>query len=66
MSIAVKEMFPVVLAAACFGHQWSGKIVEFVVDNEAVVEVLKATYSKDLHLMHLIRVLIFFTWKFDF
>lgn len=47
-------MFPVVLAAACFGPLWSGKVIEFVVDNEAVVEVLKATYSKDFHLMHFI------------
>ena len=31
-SIAVKEMFPVVLAAATLGHQWAGKVVQFVVD----------------------------------
>ena len=66
LSIAVKEMFPVIIAAACFGRQWSGKVIEFVVDNEAVVEVLKATYSRDLHLMHLIRLLVFFASKYDF
>ena len=48
LSIAVKEMIPVVIAAALFGHHWSGEIVEFVVDNAAVVAVLKATYSSDL------------------
>ena len=59
LSIAVKEMCPVVLAAATFGQEWKGKVVQFVVDNEAVVEVIKATYSKELHLMHLIRLLVF-------
>ena len=59
-------MVPVIIAAACFGHEWSGKVIEFVVDNEAVIAVLKATYSRDLHLMHLIRLLLFFASKYDF
>ena len=42
-------MFPDGLAAACFGHQWSGKVLKLV-DYEAVIKVLKVTYSKDLHL----------------
>ena len=46
-------MCPVVFAAVTFDLRWAGKVVQFVVDNEAVVEVIKATYSKDLHLMHL-------------
>ena len=66
LSIAVKEMCPVVLAAATFGQGWKGKVVQFVVDNEAVVEVIKATYSKELHLMHLIRLLVFFACKYHF
>ena len=66
VSIAVKELIPVVLAAATFGNHWSGKVVEFIVDNEAVVEVIKATYSKELHLMHLIRLLVFFAAKYNF
>ena len=49
-----------VLAAATFRQGWKGKVVQLVVDNEAVVEVIKATYSKELHLMHLIRLLVFF------
>ena len=58
-SIAVKELFPVVVAAALYGPQWSGKIVQFVVDNLAVVQVLNSTYSSNNHLMHLIRLLVF-------
>ena len=40
LSIAVKEMCPVILAAATFGQRWAGRVVWFVVDNEAVVEVI--------------------------
>ena len=47
--IAVKELFPVVIAAAIYGNQRSGKLVLFRVDNMAVVEVLKATYSREPH-----------------
>ena len=66
LSVAVKEMVPVVLVAAKFGHQWAGKVVQFVIDNMAVVEVIKATYSKDLHMMHLIRLLVLFASKYNF
>ena len=65
LSIAVKEMLLVIIAAACFGREWSGKVIEFV-DNEAMVAVLKTTYSRDLHLMHLIRLLVFSASKYDF
>ena len=33
LSIAVKEIVPVVLAAATFDHQWAGKVIQFVIDN---------------------------------
>ena len=60
LSIAVKETIPVVIAAATLGHNWHDKIVEFVVDNAAVVTVLNATFSNDYHLMHLIRLIVLF------
>ena len=66
LSIAIKELIPVVLAAATFGYQWSGKVVQFVVDNSAVVEVVKSTYSKEPHMMHLIHLLVFFAARFNF
>ena len=34
--IAVKELFPVVIAAAIYRNQWSGKLVHFKVDNLTV------------------------------
>jgi len=43
LSIAVKELILVVLAAATLGRSWSGKYIQFVVDNEAVVPILNST-----------------------
>ena len=60
LPIATKELFLVVIAAALFGKLWSGHLVEFKVDNLAIVQVIQATYCKDPHLMHLIRLLVFF------
>jgi len=66
LSIAVKELIPVVIAAATLGHNWGAQIVDFILDNEAVVPVLNATFSSVFHLMHLIRFLMFFAAKFNF
>ena len=65
-SITVKELFPVVIAAAIFGRYWSGQLIQFSVDNEAVVHVPQATYSHESHLMHLIRILVFLASHFNF
>ena len=56
LNIAIKELIPVMVAAASFGNQWQGQLIQFTVDNMAVVHVLNSTYSKDPHLMHLIRI----------
>jgi len=66
LSIAVKELIPVVIAATLFGHQWKSHLIKMVVDNMSVVHVLNLTYSKDPHLMHLIRILVFMAAHFDF
>ena len=66
LSIAVKEMIPVVLAAALWGQTWKGKIVCFNSDNQAVVDVLKAKYSRDSVLAHLLRCLCLFAARHTF
>ena len=66
LSIAIKELFPVVISATLFGKRWSGSLIDFRVDNMAVVQVIQATYCKDSHLMHLIRLLVFFAAYFNF
>ena len=55
LSITYKELFPIVLAASRWGHQWSTKRVEFCSDNTAVVEVLRSGTSRDSNLMVLLR-----------
>ena len=55
LSIAYKELFPVVLAASLLGHQWSAKRVEFHYDNTAMVEVLRSGTSKDSNMIVLLR-----------
>jgi len=64
--IAIKEMIPIVVAAAIFGRQWAHKIIQFRVDNMAVVEVINATFCKENHLMHLVRLLVFFASYYNF
>ena len=54
------------MAAAIFGHQWKGHLVQFSVDNLAVVHILNLTYSKDSHFMHLVHILMFLAAHFDF
>ena len=66
LPIAIKELTPVVIAAAIFGRQWRGHLIQFSVDNMAVVHILNSTYSKDGHIMHLIHILVFLAAHFDF
>ena len=42
-----KELVPIVMAAALWGHKWRGMVVQFVSDNEAVVAVLNSWYARD-------------------
>ena len=64
--IAIKELTPIVLAAAVWGRGWSGKSVMAHCDNAAVVSVINSGSSKDPDLMHLTRCLTFIKVKFDF
>ena len=66
LSIQVKELVPVVVAAALFGGYWKGKLVAFSVDNQAVVEIINKSHSKESHLMHLIRLLTFYACHYGF
>ena len=48
------------------GETLDWQIVLFKVDNTAVVEAINATFCKDLHLMHLIQLLVFFAAYHNF
>lgn len=57
LSIAYKELFPVVVAATLWGDRWVSQRVEFCSDNMAVVSVLRSGTSKDPNMMVLLRYL---------
>lgn len=59
LSIAHKELLPIVMASMIWGKYWAGKVVKFVSDNEAVVAVLKSLASKDMGLSQLLKCLVF-------
>ena len=65
VNIAVKELIPIVLAAAVWGQWWQGGVVLCRCDNEAVVAVIKSRTSRDMELMHLLRCLAFIEAKFS-
>ena len=65
-SIAVKEMIPIIIAAAIWGKLLRGKLVICHCDNQSVVAVIKARYSRDDELMHLLRTLFFIEATFGF
>ena len=59
LQIAVKEMIPVVLGCAIWGHAWAGCRIIWRCDNQAVVACLGSRTSRDPTLMHLIRNIVF-------
>ena len=65
-SIAVKELLPIIFAAALWGKEWRGWCVLCRCDNQAVVAVINTRSSHDKDIMHLLRVLFFIEANFDF
>ena len=65
LSIAAKELLPILIACAVWGPRWAKRRVHCLCDNEAVVAVLKSRTSKHPHLMHLLRCLFFFEACYD-
>lgn len=59
--ITFKELVPVVMAIALWGHQWRGGTVQCRSDNAAVVSIVKSGKSEKELAMHLMRTLFFYT-----
>ena len=53
----MKELIPVVLAAAIWGAKWEHSHVWACSDNSAVVAIINGGYSKNADVMHLYEVL---------
>ena len=66
VDISVKELLPIVLAAAVWGHSWTRHRITFYSDNAAVVAVIQRRSARDNHLLHLLRCLYFYAAHFQF
>ena len=68
VNIMIKELIPIVLAAAIWGPSWSNHHVLCQCDNMAVVQAIRKGSSKEPSgiVMHLLRCLTFFTAIFQF
>ena len=64
--ITVKELVPVVIAAAVWGPLWRGTHVLFRSDNMAVVGILQKRTSTDPHIMHLLRCFVLYAAIYHF
>ena len=60
ISITGKELAPIVVAAALWGHQWRRSCVRFRSDNMAVVSIFKTRTARHPLLMHLLRCFVFY------
>lgn len=56
--ITVKELAPIVIAAAIWGNRWEGKAIRVYCDNMAVVSIVNSGTSKNPEAMHLMRCLV--------
>ena len=59
LSIAEKELIPIILACAMWGKSWCGHRVICHCDNQVVVACLRSRTSKVKGIMHLLRCLVF-------
>ena len=66
VSIAAKELFPVVASAAMWGGSWTKSRVVFQCDNMATVQVLSSGSSRDPTMARLLRCLFFFEAYYGF
>ena len=66
LTIAEKELIPIVIGCAAWGENWRGSLVTCFCDNQAVVACLTSRTSKHRGLMHLIRCLAFIEARINF
>ena len=63
--ITMKELLPIILAAAIWGPLWRGFTVSCRCDNSAVVAIVNSGWSRMDRAMHLMRCLLFFLAQWD-
>ena len=65
-SMQRKELYPIVVAAATWGHLWSRRRITFMCDNEAITHAIATGTSKFSSIMCLLRMLFFRAAKHNF
>ena len=63
--ITVKELLPIVVSVAVWGHNWRGCTIRCRCDNVAVVAIIQSGSSRDPTAMHLMQCLFFLTARFQ-
>jgi hypothetical protein len=66
LSIAEKELIPIILACEAWGRSWEGRQVTCRCDNQVVVACLRSRSSRHKGLMHLLRCLVFIEARYKF
>jgi hypothetical protein len=66
ISMALRELYPIVVAAILWGHNWSTKRILFYCDNLATVNIIKKGRSKVLSIMKLMRQLTWCSARYNF
>ena len=66
VDIVVKELVPVVVAAALWGRGWQHLHICFHSDNSAVVDILRKQSARDPQAHHLLRCFYFYSAFFQF
>ena len=59
LDISCKELIPIILASATWGHKWARHQVVCHCDNQVVVAALRSCSSRQPHLMHLLKCVAF-------
>ena len=57
--LQTKELVPILIASAVWGHEWQGSVVKLHSDNMAVVEVVNTGYSKHPRVQYLLHCLFY-------
>ena len=66
VDISIKEMVPIVVAAAMWGRSWHQHRVFFHSDNAAVVAIIQKRSAKQPAMLHLLRCLYFYAAFYQF
>nr|XP_033955088.1 uncharacterized protein LOC117458605 [Pseudochaenichthys georgianus] len=66
LSSALHELYPIIIAAVLWGHEWSRKAILIHTDNSTVVEILNKGRSRSLAIMQFLRRLTLISAQHQF